>query len=322
VTAPLLDVQGVSKAFPIRRGGSVHALRNVDLTIGEGEAVGIIGESGSGKSTLARIVVGLEQASAGRVRFGDTYIDTLRPAARRKIQRNIQMVFQDSRASMNPRMHIADIVAEPLVTHRLPVNRSIIIELLERVGLGERYANLFPHQLSGGQRQRAAIARAVSVRPKLIVADEPVSALDISVQAQVLNLLKSLQEEFGTAFLFVSHDLGVVRFFCDRVSVLYLGETLETGLTQPLLAAPEHPYTRALASSVPTVRSAARRERIVLHGELPSPENPPSGCSFHPRCPERIGAVCSTVDPMQFRTRAGTAKCHLLDRRVIGDLTT
>jgi peptide/nickel transport system ATP-binding protein/oligopeptide transport system ATP-binding protein len=223
---------------------------------------------------------------------------------------------------MNPRMHIADIVAEPLVTHRLPVNRSIIIELLERVGLGERYANLFPHQLSGGQRQRAAIARAVSVRPKLIVADEPVSALDISVQAQVLNLLKSLQEEFGTAFLFVSHDLGVVRFFCDRVSVLYLGETLETGVTQPLLAAPEHPYTRALASSVPTVRRAARRDRIVLHGELPSPENPPPGCSFHPRCPERIGAVCSTVVPMQFRTLAGTAKCHLLDQRVIGDLTT
>jgi peptide/nickel transport system ATP-binding protein/oligopeptide transport system ATP-binding protein len=321
MNAPLLEVENISKAFAVRGGGELHALRNVDLTVGEGEAVGIIGESGSGKSTLARIVVGLERATGGRVRFGDTYIDTLRGSRRRTLQRDIQMIFQDSRASMNPRMRIADIVAEPLVTHGLPADRSTVIELLERVGLTERHASLYPHQLSGGQRQRAAIARAVSARPKLIVADEPVSALDISVQAQVLNLLKGLQEDLGTAFLFVSHDLGVVRFFCDRVSVLYLGQTLEEGVTAPLLAQPAHPYTRALASSVPTVRAGDRRQRIVLQGELPSPENPPSGCSFHPRCPEYIGDVCSTVPPKRLETTAGTARCHLLDRHVIGENT-
>jgi oligopeptide/dipeptide ABC transporter ATP-binding protein len=237
----------------------------------------------------------------------------------------MQMVFQDPQASLNSRMTVGDIVAEPLVVNKVCRGKELedrVVALLEAVGLRSPDRRRYPHAFSGGQRQRIGIARALALNPDLIVADEPVSALDISVQAQVLNLLKSLQEEFGTAFLFVSHDLGVVRFFCDRVSVLYLGETLETGVTQPLLAAPEHPYTRALASSVPTVRRAARRDRIVLHGELPSPENPPPGCSFHPRCPERIGAVCSTVVPMQFRTLAGTAKCHLLDQRVIGDLTT
>jgi peptide/nickel transport system ATP-binding protein/oligopeptide transport system ATP-binding protein len=312
MTEPLLQLQGVSKTFPVRRGQPVHALRDVDLDVREGEAVGLIGESGSGKSTLARIVVGLEQASSGRVRFDGDYIDGLHGAARRTVQRDIQMIFQDSRASMNPRLTIGKIVAEPLVTHGLDASPKAIIALLERVGLTERHAGLYPHQLSGGQRQRAAIARAVSVRPRLIVADEPVSALDISVQAQVLNLLKGLQEEFGTAFLFVSHDLGVVNFFCDRVSVLYLGETLEEGESKSLLADPQHPYTRALASSVPSVRASEQRQRIVLTGELPSPENPPGGCSFHPRCPERIGSVCDTVIPLQTVTEAGMARCHLL----------
>jgi peptide/nickel transport system ATP-binding protein/oligopeptide transport system ATP-binding protein len=223
------------------------------------------------------------------------------------------MIFQDSRASMNPRLSVRQIVAEPLVTHGLDASRTHVIELLERVGLSERFADLYPHQLSGGQRQRVAIARAVSIRPRLIVADEPVSALDISVQAQVLNLLKDLQRELGTAYLFISHDLGVVRFFCDRVSVLYLGRVLEEGHAGSLLTRPRHPYTRALASAAPTVRAADRRERIVLAGELPSPEHPPSGCCFHPRCPERIGAVCAESEPGRTPVEGGAARCHLLD---------
>ncbi|MCW2876153.1 MAG: transporter ATP-binding protein [Sphaerisporangium sp.] len=309
---PLLRVEQVSKAFPIRGGGSLQALRNVDFEINDGEAVGLIGESGSGKSTFARIVVGLERASAGRVHFQGREIGGLRPRRRRAIQRDIQMVFQDSRASMNPRLRIHQIVAEPLLTHGLDGSRRHVIELLERVGLGERFADLYPHQLSGGQRQRVAIARAVSTKPRLIVADEPVSALDVSVQGQVLNLLKSLQEEYGTAFLFVSHDLGVVKFFCDRVSVLYLGRVLENGVAGPLLSSPNHPYTRALASAAPSVRVRDQRQRIVLSGELPSPENPPSGCCFHPRCPEVIPDLCATVEPGRSSTEPGMARCHLL----------
>ncbi|MGX7678583.1 ABC transporter ATP-binding protein [Jatrophihabitans sp. DSM 45814] len=317
----LLRLQDVSKAFSVRGGGLLHALRHVDLDIHDGEAVGLIGESGSGKSTLARIVVGLERATDGRVSFDGKHLDSVRGSARRLVGRDIQMVFQDSRASMNPRLRIRDIVAEPLRTHGGDASRGAIIELLERVGLSERHADLYPHQLSGGQRQRAAIARAVSVRPRLIVADEPVSALDISVQAQVLNLLKSLQQEYGTAFLFVSHDLAVVRFFCDRVSVLYLGEMLEEGRSGPLLAQPQHPYTRALASAVPSVQASGQRQRIVLTGELPSPETPPGGCSFHPRCPERIGDICDTVIPHRVATEAGMARCHLLDESLIGERT-
>jgi peptide/nickel transport system ATP-binding protein/oligopeptide transport system ATP-binding protein len=309
----LLRVEGVSKAFPIRGGGALHALREVDLEIKPGEAVGLIGESGSGKSTLGRIVVGLERATSGRVHFDGQETSGLPARRRRTIQRDIQMVFQDSRASMNPRLRIHQIVAEPLRTHGLDASRGTVIDLLQRVGLGERFADLYPHQLSGGQRQRAAIARAVSVRPKLIVADEPVSALDISVQAQVLNLLKSLAQEYGTAFLFISHDLGVVKFFCDRVSVLYLGRVLEDGAAAPLLAGPSHPYTRALASAAPSVRLDDQRPRIVLSGELPSPENPPSGCCFHPRCPESLGDVCATAEPGRSQTPAGTARCHLLE---------
>ena len=316
MSEPLLQLRDLSKTFPVRRGQPVHALRHVDLEIAEGQAVGLIGESGSGKSTLARIVVGLEEASGGQVAFGGERIDGLRGAARRTVQRDIQMIFQDSRASMNPRLRIGNIVAEPMITHGVDASPQAVVALLERVGLSERHAGLYPHQLSGGQRQRAAIARVVSVRPRLIVADEPVSALDISVQAQVLNLLKSLQEEFGTAFLFVSHDLGVVKFFCDRVAVLYLGETLEEGEGTTLLASPQHPYTRALASSVPSVRASEQRQRIVLTGELPSPENPPTGCSFHPRCAERIGSICDTVAPLPTPTIAGTARCHLLDKNL------
>jgi peptide/nickel transport system ATP-binding protein/oligopeptide transport system ATP-binding protein len=319
----LLELDRLSKTFRIRgraaHGAGVRALHEVDLAIGEGEAVGLIGESGSGKSTLARIVAGLDQPTAGAVRFGGTDIAHLSTRARRPFQRDIQMIFQDSRASLNPRLRIRHIVAEPLVTHGLPADRKSVIELLERVGLNERFADFYPHQLSGGQRQRVSIARAISVRPRLIVADEPVSALDISVQAQVLNLLKDLQQELGTAFLFISHDLGVVRFFCDRVSVLYLGRLLEEGPTEGLLSAPGHPYTRALASAAPTVDIAQRRQRIVLRGELPSPENPPPGCCFHTRCPERFGPACEQIEPELLAAPAGVARCHLLDPALAPD---
>ena len=311
--APVLQASGVSRTFRLRGGrGEVHALRDVDLRIGPGASVGLVGESGSGKSTLARVVAGLLRPTSGQLRLLGADVSRASERQRRRLGRHVQMIFQDPRGSLNPRLPVRRIVAEPLQTHGLPSGRREIEALLDRCGLAARSADLFPHQLSGGQCQRVGIARAIAARPKLIVADEPVSALDVSVQAQILNLLKDLRDELGTAFLFISHDLGVVRFFCDRVSVLYLGTVMEEGDTRTVFATPRHPYTQALESAAPAVRLAERRERIVLTGDPPRPEQPPSGCPFHTRCHVRIGPVCDEVEPPAHPTAAGQARCHLL----------
>jgi oligopeptide/dipeptide ABC transporter ATP-binding protein len=310
---PVLRAEGLTRSFRLRGGhGEVRALRGVDLTVGAGESVGLVGESGSGKSTLARIVAGLLRPTGGSLRLLDAPVHDASERQRRRLSRDVQMIFQDPRASLNPRLPIHRIVAEPLRTHGLPAGRVEVGRLLDRVGLPGRVADLYPHQLSGGQCQRVGIARAIAAGPRLIVADEPVSALDVSVQAQILNLLKDLRDELGTAFLFISHDLGVVRFFCERVAVLYLGQVMELGATSSVFAAPRHPYTQALESAAPAVRLAERRSRIVLAGDPPRPEDPPSGCPFHTRCHVRIGPVCDEVEPAAHEAGDGYARCHLL----------
>lgn len=310
---PVLAASGLTRTFRLRGGGGeVQALRGVDLSVGEGASVGLVGESGSGKSTLARMVAGLLRPTAGSLRLLGTEMADASERRRRALSRDVQMIFQDPRASLNPRLPIHRTVAEPLRTHGLPAGRAEVVRLLDRVGLPSRVAELYPHQLSGGQCQRVGIARAIAAGPRLIVADEPVSALDVSVQAQILNLLTDLREELGTAFLFISHDLGVVRFFCSQVAVLYLGQVMEAGPTETVFAAPRHPYTQALESAAPSVRLAERRSRIVLQGDPPRPEDPPPGCSFHTRCPVRIGPVCDETEPAPHPAGDGFARCHLL----------
>lgn len=314
VSTPVLDVTHLTRTFRIRGGrGYVRALDGVHLQVPAGASVGLVGESGSGKSTLARIVAGLIKPTSGSIRLIGADAGELSARRRRTLGRDVQMIFQDPRASLNPRLPVRRIIAEPLVTHGLSSSAGRIAELLDMVGLPRRFADHYPHQLSGGQCQRVGIARAIAVRPRLIVADEPVSALDISVQAQILNLLKGFQEELGTAFLFISHDLGVVRFFSERVAVMYLGRIVEEGETETVFAAPRHPYTQALESAAPAVRFAERRERIVLAGEPPKPEEPPGGCPFHTRCHRRIGPVCDDVEPVAIPVGDGYAVCHLLD---------
>lgn len=313
MTGPVLETAGLTRTFRLRGGhGEVQALRGVDLTVAAGGSVGLVGESGSGKSTLARIVAGLLRPTSGSLRLLGAEMAGASERRRRSLSRDVQMIFQDPRASLNPRLPIHRTVAEPLRTHGLPAGRAEVARLLDRVGLPSRVAGLYPHQLSGGQCQRVGIARAIAAGPRLIVADEPVSALDVSVQAQILNLLKDLRDELGTAFLFISHDLGVVRFFCEQVAVLYLGQVMEAGGTERVFTVPRHPYTQALESAAPAVRLAERRSRIVLQGDPPRPEDPPPGCPFHTRCPVRIGPVCDEVEPPPHAAGDGFARCHLL----------
>ncbi|WP_220448518.1 oligopeptide/dipeptide ABC transporter ATP-binding protein [Nonomuraea mesophila] len=314
-TSPVLRAANLSRSFRVRgTGQEVRALRGVDLTVPAGSAVGLVGESGSGKSTFARIVAGLLQPSSGELELMGTGVAGLPERRRRRLAVPIQMIFQNPRASLNPRLPVHRCVAEPLLAQGRRPGRQEVLGLLDRVGLPARVADLHAHELSGGQCQRVAIARAVAARPALIVADEPVSALDVSVQAQVLNLLKDIQEESGTSFLFISHDLGVVRFFCDEVNVLYLGQIVERGDAESVFADPRHPYTEALASAVPDVSDvsgADRPRRIVLNGEPPRPEQPPPGCAFHTRCHRRIGPICDETAPELLPIATGLARCHL-----------
>ncbi len=321
-SAPLLEVTDLVKHFPIRSGivierevGQVHAVDGVSLSLNEGETLGLVGESGCGKSTLCRAILQLTPPTSGSVRFrGEELVGKSRRELR-PIRREMQMIFQDPFASLNPRKRIGQIIGDPMDLHGIARGADLkrrVQELLDRVGLRPEHYNRFPHEFSGGQRQRIGIARALALRPKLIIADEPVSALDVSVQAQIVNLLKDLQDELGLSYLFVAHDLGVVRHVSDRVAVMYLGKVVENSGTDGLFDRPIHPYSNALLSAVPIPdpRRNAARERVVLEGDVPSPTNPPAGCRFHTRCPWAT-EICSADEPALASYDPGhAAACH------------
>ncbi len=319
----LLVVEGVKKYFPITRGiifqkevASVQAVDGVSFSVKPGETLGIVGESGCGKSTLARCIVKLLETTEGQITFDGRDITKLTRGAMRPIRREMTMIFQDPYASLNPRKRVGFIIGEPLEVHGLGSSGEIktrVQELLEVVGLNPEHYNRFPHEFSGGQRQRIGVARALAVNPKLIVCDEPVSALDVSVQAQILNLLKDLQDDFGLTYIFIAHDLNVVRHISDRVMVMYLGKVAEVADREVLYKEPKHPYTGALLSAVPIANPELGRKRqaIVLEGDVPSPVNPPSGCHFHPRCPRFVEGHCDVEDP-PYRSfgEDHVAACH------------
>lgn len=295
----LVHVQSLSKRFEIggglfRTARSMHAVREVDLSIRRGEVVGVVGESGCGKSTLARLMLRLIEPSSGAIKFDGTDIIGLKPAGLRALRQRMAMVFQDPYSSLDPRYSIADVLSEPFAVQSSPVPRGAISEMLDAVGLPASMAGAYPHQLSGGQRQRAGIARALALKPDFIILDEPTASLDVSVQAQIVQLLASLRDQFGLTYLFISHDLGLVKYFCDRVVVMYLGSVVE--ILPDSKAAPRHPYTRALMDSSFAPDPAARRTIAPLSGEIPSPFNLPQGCSFAGRCP-RVTDMCRKERP-------------------------
>ncbi|MCC7427737.1 MAG: dipeptide ABC transporter ATP-binding protein [Alphaproteobacteria bacterium] len=319
---PLLAVDGLVKHFPIRGGfmglgtkGAVRAVDGVSFIIAAGETMGLVGESGCGKSTTGRLLVRLLEPTAGRIQFDGTDIAALGPRQLRPLRRHFQIIAQDPYGSLNPRMRVEDILREPMRIAGLKDTEQgeRVARLLDHVGLAAGHATRFPHEFSGGQRQRIAIARALTLRPRFIVCDEPVSALDVSVQAQIINLLRELQREMGLAYLFVSHDLSVVRHIADRVAVMYLGRIVELAPKRRLFAAPRHPYTQALLSAVPVPRPARKRQRIMLAGDVPNPAAPPPGCRFHTRC-ARAADVCRAQDPsLQQDTEGRAVACHFPD---------
>ncbi|WP_225772809.1 ABC transporter ATP-binding protein [Inquilinus sp. Marseille-Q2685] len=317
----LLEVEGLRTWFPVggglfgKKGQHVRAVEDVSFALKRGEVVGLVGESGSGKTTVGRSVLRLTEPTAGSVRFAGTDILTLSRTAFQTYRREMQIVFQDPYASLNPRMTVGEIVGEALTIHGLSRGRQRperIAELLRRVGLRPDAITRYPHEFSGGQRQRIGIARALAVEPSFIVADEPVSALDVSIQAQVVNLIQDLQRDLGLTMLFIAHDLSVVEYLCDRVIVMYLGRIMESAPARSLYTAPRHPYTRALLSAAPVPDPTVRRERILLQGDIPSPISPPSGCVFRTRCPHAI-PDCATVVPSLREVAPGHAKACIRD---------
>ncbi len=320
---PLLDVKNLVMHFPLTQGiifqrkvGAVQAVDGISLSVKKGETLGLVGESGCGKSTTGRAILQLYKPTSGEVNFNGRDLTKLDSGEMRKMRRHLQMVFQDPYASLNPRMTVGNIVSEPMQIHKLvPKGERTqrVQELLQTVGLNPYFANRYPHEFSGGQRQRVGIARALAANPDFIVCDEPVSALDVSIQAQVVNLLEDLQEQFGLTYLFIAHDLSVVRHISDRVAVMYLGKIVELADRNELYDDPLHPYTKALLSAVPIPDPVIekRRERIILTGDVPSPINPPSGCHFHTRCPY-VMEVCKKIDPIfADQGRSHFVACHL-----------
>ena len=316
---PLLVAQDLVKHFVARRSllgrptALVRAVDGVSFSVGAGETLALVGESGSGKSTVGRLVLRLIDATAGRVMFNNRDVFALNASALRAFRRHAQLVFQDPYASLNPRMTVNQMLNEPLALHSLAApreRRARIDTLLRIVGLEPRFARRYPHEFSGGQRQRRAIARALAVEPKLIVCDEPVSALDVSIRAQVLNLLRDLQRRLDLAYIFISHDLAVVKHIADRVAVMYLGRIVESAPADALFAEPRHPYTRALLSAIPVPRPRARRERLILQGDVPSALKPPSGCHLHQRCPYAI-EICRVERPPLIEDGPHATACHL-----------
>ena len=317
----LLEVKDLKQYFPIKGGilgrtvNHVKAVDGISFTVNEGETLSIVGESGCGKSTAGRAIIRLEEPNGGEVLFNGENLAALSKREMRKRRGDIQIIFQDPYASLNPRQTVYEILNEAMTIQNIGEKgdrRRRVIELLETVGLGEHQINQYPHQFSGGQRQRIGIARALSVRPKLIICDEAVSALDVSIQAQVLNLLKDLQRRFNLTYIFISHDLGVVRHISDRIIVMYLGKIMEISDKSSLFNAPGHPYTYALLSSIPSTNLKERKERIVLSGDVPSPINPPSGCPFHTRCPFVRDECSKSVPPFYPLNDTHSAACHLL----------
>lgn len=314
MTDPLVETRGLTKHFPVESGllnrllsretKHVRAVDGVDMAIQRGETVGLVGESGCGKSTFGETILGLVEPTAGEVWYGGERIDDVSPSRLRELRKEIQVIFQDPGASLNPRRRVRDIVRRPLDVHGIGDSRSArnarVEQLIERVGLSTDQLDRFPHEFSGGQQQRVAIARALAVEPDFIVADEPTSALDVSVQAQILNLLDDLQDDFELTFLFITHDLSVVRYFCDRVAVMYLGEIMERGTTAEIFEKYQHPYTDALLEAIPSTELAARGNRAVLEGDVPSPIDPPSGCKFRTRCPIADEDCAEPIDDRVF----------------------
>ncbi|HET6379682.1 MAG TPA: oligopeptide/dipeptide ABC transporter ATP-binding protein [candidate division Zixibacteria bacterium] len=334
---PLIEVEHLKVYFPIlagifqRRAGEVKAVDDVSFEIRKGETLGLVGESGCGKSTTGRALIRLREATDGVVRFDGIDLTTLSSGELRKLRRRMQIIFQDPYSSLNPRMTVGSIIAEPIETHNLVQGRQArlerVKELLRLVGLNPNYTNRYPHEFSGGQRQRIGVARALAVEPEFIVCDEPISALDVSIQAQVLNLLVELREQFGLTYLFIAHDLSVVRHISDRVGVMYLGKIVELGPPTAIYETPAHPYTRALLSAVPIPdpKAERRRKRVILTGDVPSPANPPSGCRFHTRCwlYEKLGRPenCRTDDPeLRLVGDDHRAACHYAEEALKSDV--
>jgi oligopeptide transport system ATP-binding protein len=316
----LLEIRDLKKHFPVGEGffargkGAIKAVDGVSLTVNEGETLGLVGESGCGKSTLGRAILRLIEPTGGEVIFHGKNLLALGQRDLRDMRREMQIIFQDPYASLNPRMRVGDIVGEGLEIHKLArgkAKRDRVMELLYQVGLREDHYDRYPHEFSGGQRQRIGIARALAVNPKFIVCDEPVSSLDVSIQAQIINLLQELQEKMHLTYLFISHDLRVVEHISHRVAIMYLGKVVEIAQSESIYRDAKHPYTRALLSAVPIPNTERKKERVILEGDVPSPVNPPSGCAFHPRCAFRE-ALCSQTEPrLDFGTDGHGVSCHV-----------
>jgi oligopeptide/dipeptide ABC transporter ATP-binding protein len=318
---PVVEAVNLTKHFALKRGlfssanGAVRAVDGISFTVPEGQTLGVVGESGCGKTTTAKLVLRLEEPTGGSIRFLGKDLDALGGAGLREYRKSVQAVFQDPYASLNPRMRVGTIIAEPLITNESVSSAEVkrrVSRLLELVGLPDRSADLFPHEFSGGQRQRIAIARSLALSPKLVVLDEPVSALDVSIRAQILNLLRDLQSQLGLSYLFIAHDLAAVSHMSHQIAVMYLGQIVESGAADIVAREPKHPYTQALFSAALPTHPEEVREEIILPGEVPSPVNPPAGCRFHPRCPFAMPR-CSDEAPQLMMVEGRLTACHLYD---------